>query len=88
VVVPAVLTFLPSRYLYPSQQGRLNFLTSVLAVPWLGLLVAALWYLPAAGGRAWWLALASLYYPAYYLLVSWGVSVALWRARRTPGKYS
>ena len=74
-VVPALLTFVPSRYLYPSQHGQLNRLTSVLAVPWLGLLAAVLWYLPTDGDRAWWLALASLYYPAYYLLVSWGVSV-------------
>lgn len=88
VVVPAVLTFVPSRYLYPSQHGRLNFLTNVLAVPWLGLLIAVLWYLPSEGGRAWWLALVSLYYPAYYLLASWGISVILWRKGRLRGKYS
>jgi phosphatidylcholine synthase len=87
VVVPALLTFVPSRYLYPTQRGRLNLLTNALGVPWLGLLAAVLWYLPADPDRAWWLALVSLYYPAYYLLVSWGVSVALWReGRRARGR--
>jgi phosphatidylcholine synthase len=81
VVVPALLTFVPSRYLYPSQRGRLNLLSAVLALPWLVLLLAVLWYLPADGERAWWLALVSLYYPVYYLLASWGVSMILWRAR-------
>jgi phosphatidylcholine synthase len=82
VVVPALLTFVPSRYLYPSQHGRLNLLTNTLGLPWLGLLVAVLCYLPTDRNRAWWLALASLYYPAYYLLVSWGISVTLWRERQ------
>jgi phosphatidylcholine synthase len=85
VVVPALLTFVPSRYLYPSQRGRLNLLTNVLGVPWLGLLAAVLWYLLTDPDRARWLALVSLYYPAYYLLVSWGVSVRLWRVRRRKG---
>jgi phosphatidylcholine synthase len=80
VVVPALLTFVPSRYLYPSQRGWLNLLTNMLGVPWLGLLGAVLWYWPTDRERAWWLALVSLYYPAYYLLVSWGISVILWRA--------
>jgi phosphatidylcholine synthase len=79
VVVPALLTFVPSRYLYPSQHGRLNMLTNVLGLPWLGLLLAVLWYWPSDRDRAWWLALVSLYYPVYYLLLSWGISVILWR---------
>jgi phosphatidylcholine synthase len=82
VVVPALLTFVPCRYLYPSQRGRLNRLTNVLALPWLGLLVAAMWYLTTERDRAWWLALVSLYYPAYYLLVSWAISLVLWRKGR------
>jgi phosphatidylcholine synthase len=83
VVVPALLTFIPSRYLYPSQHGRLNRVTTLLAIPWLGLLIAVLWYLGRDGERAWWLALVSLYYPVYYLLASWGISLALWRRPRS-----
>jgi phosphatidylcholine synthase len=84
VVVPALLTFVPSRYLYPSQHGWLNRLTTVLALPWLGLLLATLAYLPGDRERARRLALASLYYPAYYLLMSWAVSAAQWRRTRAP----
>jgi phosphatidylcholine synthase len=82
VVVPAVLTFVPSVYLYPSQRGRLNLLTKALSVPWLGLVVVVLWYLPADRDRAWWQALVSLYYPVYYLFVSWGISMMRWRDKR------
>ena len=85
VVGLALLTFVPSLYLYPSQKGRLNRLTNLLAVPWSLLLLGALWLLPEEGGvppaaRA--LAALSLYFPAYYLLVSWAVTLRRWRAHR------
>jgi phosphatidylcholine synthase len=79
VLVPALLTFVPSRYLYPSQHGRLNLVTNALSVPWLGLLVVVLWYLPIDRDRARWLAFVSLYYPVYYLFASWTISVISWR---------
>jgi phosphatidylcholine synthase len=82
VVVPALLTFVPSRYLYPSQHGRLNSLTTMLGLPWLALLIAVLWYMPEDKDRTWWLAMLSLYYPVYYLIVSWGVSLRLSRPGR------
>ena len=82
VVVPALLTFVPSRYLYPSQHGRLNLLTTLLGLPWLALLVAVVWYMAGDRDKAWWLALVSLYYPVYYLLVSWAISLFLWGAGR------
>jgi phosphatidylcholine synthase len=89
VIGAALLTFVPSRYLYPSQHGWLNLLTSALAVPWLGLLVATLFYEPTNQDRAWWLALVSLYYPVYYLLASWVISVAFWRKQaKTRRNYS
>ncbi len=79
----ALLTFVPSRYLYPSQRGLLNRISTLLAVPWMGLLAWIFWRLltePDSGTgpdrltRQ--LAMASLYYPVYYLLASWAVSVA------------
>src|SRR5262245_27944638 len=43
----SLLTFIPTRYLYPSQRGRLNQLTNVLAVAWTGLVVWITLRLPA-----------------------------------------
>jgi phosphatidylcholine synthase len=86
----AVLTFVPARYLYPSQGGRLNRLTNGLAAVWALLVVAVLWHLPPealgpdapAARDARRLALLSLFFPAYYMGASWVVSVRLWRHRR------
>jgi len=85
----SLLTFLPVRYLYPSQRGRLNRVTNVIAVAWAALLIWVLSELPAdqlpAEGvdrtaRA--LAAVSLFFPVYYLAASWVVSMRLWRGRR------
>src|SRR5262249_20556260 len=43
----SLLTFVPTRYLYPSQRGRLNRLTNVLAAVWVGLVLWILFRLPA-----------------------------------------
>jgi phosphatidylcholine synthase len=83
VVALALLTFVPSRYLYPTQRGRLNRLTNLLGAAWAVLLVAVLVALARGeDGAARRLALASLYFPAYYMAVSWAVSLRLWRRRR------
>ena len=74
----ALLTFVPSRYLYPTQRGRLNRLTNVLAVPWVALLVGVLWAW-SVGPLARHLLLVSLYFPAYYLIASWVVTVRAWQ---------
>ena len=78
IVVLALLTFVPSRYLYPTQPGRLNRLTLALCVPWVALLIAVLWALPD-GALARPLLLVSLYFPAYYLIASWVVTMRAWR---------
>jgi phosphatidylcholine synthase len=82
----AVLTFVPSRYLYPSRGGgRLNLLTNLLGVVWTGLLVWILARLLADQGVdevTHWLTVLSLAYPVYYLAASWLVSVQFWRSRR------
>jgi len=78
------LTFVPSRYLYPSQRGWLNQLTNVLAAVWVGLLIWILRDLLARDGDVpgdpltTTLILVSLLFPAYYLLVSWAISVKMW----------
>jgi phosphatidylcholine synthase len=75
----AALTFVPSRYLYPSQKGRLSVLTNVLGAVWALLIAFVLWRLPtdkvAEDTVTYWLAVASVAYPAYYLIASWSGSL-------------
>lgn len=82
----SVLTFVPSRYLYSANRGRLNALTNVLAAAWVVLVVWIIYRLPSGevpvaegdlGGR--WVVGLSLLFPAYYLVVSWYLSWSLWR---------
>ena len=78
----AVLTFVPAKYLYPSQPGALNRGTAVLAALWAAVLALVL--LGVLRPERTWL-LASLFFPAWYMLASWAVTVRDWsRARRTP----
>lgn len=86
VVVLSLLTFVPSRYLYPSQPGVLNVLSNILGVVWAILLAGVLQQLPVgqlptASGPGWTLALVSLYYPAFYMGTSWWVTM---KRRLTP----
>jgi phosphatidylcholine synthase len=89
VLALALLTFVPSRYLYPSQGGRLNRLTNSLGAAWAGMLVAVLWLLPPEAlspesppdHPARLLALASLYFPVYYMAASWAVTLRMWRRK-------
>jgi phosphatidylcholine synthase len=66
-----VLTFAPAKYLYPSQPGPLRAWTLGLGAAW-GPMVLAMLLIPAPP-RA--LVLASLFFPAYYLLASWAVTL-------------
>jgi phosphatidylcholine synthase len=97
VGVFALLTFVPSRYLYPTQRGRLNQVTSLLGAAWTLLLVWILWIMPdgksgatapfaetAADSPMRGLVLLSLFFPAWYLGASWIISVRWWRRKRDP----
>lgn len=79
ILLLALLTFVPSRYLYPSQSGRFNRATTLLGVIWGVLLLVILAQPP---GEAQSLAVISLAFPIYYLLLSWAISVTYWRRRR------
>jgi phosphatidylcholine synthase len=79
----AALTFVPSRYLYPSRSRNLvNKLATLLGLVWGALLV---WILAglvnaaatgdAALGPPRWLVLLSLTYPVLYLAISWAISL-------------
>jgi phosphatidylcholine synthase len=71
----SLLTFLPTRYLYPSQRGRLNRWTNIFGGVWAALLVVVLRQLPDDRPTTVTpLAAASLAFPVYYLAASWWVS--------------
>jgi phosphatidylcholine synthase len=85
IVVLVLLTFVPSRYLYPTQRGKLNRLTTLLGIVWTVLLVWILWNMPAEASRdgpTRRLALLSLFFPAWYMGASWIISVRFWRKKR------
>ncbi len=66
----AILTFVPFVYLYPSQRAPFSKITNILAVCWMVLFVYVLVAQPSK--IIVWL---SLLFPAYYLLVSWYVTI-------------
>ncbi|MDY3561773.1 CDP-alcohol phosphatidyltransferase [Gemmata sp. JC673] len=73
----AALTFVPSRYAYPTQPGRGNRVLLVLGVPWALVLLAAM--VPSwEDGPPRALVRASLLYPVLYLASAW--SLSLYRA--------
>jgi phosphatidylcholine synthase len=86
IITLAILTFVPSKYLYPSLPGRFNRFISILGIPWTISLVWVIFKLPDSSGSgldpttlkvAW----ASLSYPILYLGASWAISVAHWMRR-------
>lgn len=74
LVIPAILSFIPTRYLYPSKNRFLWRTSWVLALLWTPLMV----YLLFQDDPNQTLVLISLYYPAYYMLASFYVE---WRIR-------
>jgi phosphatidylcholine synthase len=76
IVVLSLLTFVPTRYLYPSQRAPFSRLTCVLAALWAAL---CLLILTRAAASSSWLLLLSLSFPVYYLLLSWALSFYYWR---------
>lgn len=82
----ALLTFVPSKHLYPSQPGLLNQVTMVIGVVWTALLGWLIWRLPTSPGTpidsaTFNLTLISLFFPVFYMGVSWIISVIHWRKR-------
>jgi phosphatidylcholine synthase len=89
VILLAVMTFVPSKHLYPSQPGRLNVIATVLGAIW-GIMVAWLVAILPAGvdprqdSSVTRLAVATLFYPAFYMAASWMITLKHWM-RRQPG---
>jgi phosphatidylcholine synthase len=70
ILVLAALTFVPSRYPYPTQPGAVNRRMLVLSVPWAGLVLYDVLH-PWEPGPTRWAVLASFAYPVLYLAVAW-----------------
>jgi phosphatidylcholine synthase len=90
ILILSFLTFVPSRYLYPSQRGKLNRLTYVLGTLWV---VFPVWILAnppneqmsfgqAETGVTRQIVLVSLFFPLYYLFTSWILSLRYWLRSR------
>lgn len=74
ILILALLTFVPSRYPYPTQPGQLNRLMLVLALPWAALVLIILlceWN----QGLPQMLVRVSVIYPALYVGIAWVMSV-------------
>ncbi len=80
IVVLALLTFVPSLYLYPTQRGRLNQATALLGAAWAVLLLRILWTMTDESTRP--LTMLSLFFPVWYLGASWIITVRTWRRKR------
>jgi phosphatidylcholine synthase len=78
IIVLSLLTFVPWRYLYPSQRAPYSRLTNLLAIAWVASLLMILARWPDDSR---WLILASLSFPIYYMLMSWALTFRRWRAK-------
>ncbi len=72
IILLSVLTFVPSRYLYPSQKGPFSRLAILLGIVWGVMLVLILLRVPDDPR---FLTLVSFGYPVFYLVVSWFITL-------------
>jgi phosphatidylcholine synthase len=91
IVILALMTFVPSRYLYPSSQpGRLNVVSTLLGVPWGVLVIWLIWNLPTGSNprldtTTTTLAFVSLTYPIFYMGASWYITLTHWLRKKAVG---
>lgn len=78
VLVPTVLTFVPTRWLYPSRNSIFWRTSWTLGSIWMALLFYLLW----TDSRDLTLISLSLYYPAYYVILSFYVDFKIRREAR------
>jgi phosphatidylcholine synthase len=85
ILVLAVLTFVPSRYPYPTRPGLVNRLMLVLSIPWAVLVFLCVirhWHHSPPRGMIG----LSAGYPTLYLAVAWGTSLWRWSNGGAPPK--
>ena len=77
----SLMTFVPSRYSYPTQPGKWNRVMLALSVPWVALLLGLLAWPWETAPEDWdavnrWKVWAVGSYPAFYLLSAWWLSLS------------
>lgn len=87
IILFSLMTFVPSRYLYPSQPGAFNMFSNILGAVWAGLVTWLFVQLPAdqvpsGDGPTWNFAIISLFYPVFYMVSSWAITLKHWQAHQ------
>lgn len=82
IITLSLLTFIPWRYLYPSQRAPYSRLTNLLAAVWVVLILLAL-NGTLGDDNSRFLLLISLAFPSYYMLTSWALTLRRWRQRKS-----
>ncbi len=91
ILLLSAMTFVPSRYLYPSSRPSvINTISNLGAAVWAILLAWIVWSLPGDGTPGHRVAdpftrglvVASAFYPAWYLGASWAITIRSWSGRR------
>jgi phosphatidylcholine synthase len=88
VIALAVLTFVPTRHLYPSQPGLLNRVATIAGAVWTPLICWIIWTLPSGNetrvaDSTLRLTIVSLVYPIFYFGASWVISIRHWQKTAT-----
>lgn len=78
IIALSLLTFIPWRYLYPSQRAPFSRLTNLLAALWVILLLVIIARWPDDSR---FITLLSLAFPIYYMLLSWALMLRRRRLR-------
>lgn len=79
IIALALLTFVPSLYLYTTHGGRFSTFTNLFGTAWAlaGIVLLVQWR-----GAPQWLAWASLSFPVYYFVCSWAITAEYWLGKR------
>lgn len=83
IIVLALLTFVPSLYLYTTHGGRFSTLTNLFGVAWAVMVIGLVVLWRAAPP---WLVWASLGFPVYYFVLSWLITIRYWSGRKAANR--
>lgn len=83
IVILALLTFVPSLYLYTTHGGRFSLFTNLFGIAWAISLIALflLWHRSPQ-----WLLRVSFSFPVYYFLASWIITINYWANKKSDSR--